>query len=389
MHSPLGSSPSIEGQGLPPLPLVRKQSRVAAMISGDRGKSRSGTLINADRIRARSGTVNRAPGTTGEEDICIRFWMPILFGLYDVIMTCDLEIRTKALTYLFDTLHAHGSIFSTGFWEILSKGVLFPIFDDMKQPSASTTMLNSKFANKEELSIWLSTTLIQALRRFLDLFTHFYDTIGFMTPNMLELLKVCLLHENEALSRIGSTCMQQLVEKNASKFDEKHWELVLNLYTGIFEETSPSFLFFNYNNNDSTLVDKFSFLNKPLGPPPDKKDFQKQISKCVIHLMVVQSLQDVLSSGSSDEVYKAIPSAQLLRAIDLFQSSYHLAHVFNESSDLRQALFKMGYMKQLPNLLKQETMSASAYLMFLMKIYSDTTEQRKEMRMKTQDRLIP
>jgi hypothetical protein len=30
-----------------------------------------------------------------EEDPHLRFWFPILFGLYEIIMTCDLEVRTR------------------------------------------------------------------------------------------------------------------------------------------------------------------------------------------------------------------------------------------------------------------------------------------------------
>lgn len=30
-----------------------------------------------------------------DEDPHLRFWFPILFGLYEIIMTCDLEVRTR------------------------------------------------------------------------------------------------------------------------------------------------------------------------------------------------------------------------------------------------------------------------------------------------------
>ena len=30
-----------------------------------------------------------------DEDPSLRFWFPILFGLYEIIMTCDLEVRTR------------------------------------------------------------------------------------------------------------------------------------------------------------------------------------------------------------------------------------------------------------------------------------------------------
>ncbi|KAJ3273363.1 guanine nucleotide exchange protein for ADP-robosylation factor [Terramyces sp. JEL0728] len=321
-----------------------------------------------------------------EEDICIRYWMPVLFGLHDLIMTCDLEVRTKALQFLFDTLKSHGEVFTTSFWEILTKGVLFPIFDDMKQTSVNTSILNSKFANKEELNVWLSTTLIQALRQFVELFTHYYSTLGFMLDGMLGLLKICILHENEALSRIGATCIQQLVEHNNSCFGEKDWALVCKTFQELFDETAPTFLFFNYT--EEIKDEKFAFLDRPLGPAPEKKEFQKQLARCVLHLHVVQTLQDVLATGPDDMVYKQVPSNTLILLLDCFRSSFHLAHVFNETIELRQALFKKGYMKNLPNLLKQETLCVNAYLMFLIKIYTDPSESRQEIKNSTQDKFI-
>ena len=122
---------------------------------------------------------------------------------------------------------------------------------------------------------------------------------------------------------------------------------------------------------------------------PDKKEFQKQIAKCAIHLMVIQTLQDVILAGQSDLIFKMIPNAELLNLLDVFQSSYEVARVFNESMELRQALYKQGYMKQLPNLLKQETISVNAYLTILIKVFSDTTPQKHELHERAQSRLVP
>jgi brefeldin A-inhibited guanine nucleotide-exchange protein len=260
----------------------------------------------------------------------------------------------------------------------------------MKQPAG---VLNSKFSNKEDLSVWLSTTLIQALRQFVDLFTFYHSALGFLIGNMFALLKICIIHENEALSRIGSTCIQQLIEKNASNFEMKSWEQVSQIFKELFDETAPTFLFFNYKGDqnetysDSKTVCDFSFLNKPLGPPPDRKEFQKQISKCVLHLLVAQTLHDVLATGPNDIVYKSLPNEQLLCLLSCFQSSYHMARGFNECLELRQCLFKMGYMKQLPNLLKQETQCANSYLSFLLKIYTDET--KRELETSTEEKIIP
>ena len=108
-----------------------------------------------------------------------------------------------------------------------------------------------------------------------------------------------------------------------------------------------------------------------------------------MHLLVIQTLQDIILAGPNDLIFKMIPNVVLLNLLDIFQSSYELAHVFNESMELRQALHKKGYMKQLPNLLKQETISVNAYLTLLIKIFSDATAQKQELHERAQSRLIP
>jgi brefeldin A-inhibited guanine nucleotide-exchange protein len=123
-----------------------------------------------------------------QDDIYFRLLFPILFGLYEVVMTCDLEVRTRGLTYLFETIKLYGDGFSRDAWEVITKGVLFPIFDDLKLSRQEHT----KFDNKEDMSVWLSTTLIQALRLFVDLFTSKLDQLSFCIDGLLDLLIICM-----------------------------------------------------------------------------------------------------------------------------------------------------------------------------------------------------
>ncbi|KAI7163789.1 hypothetical protein KC316_g12911, partial [Hortaea werneckii] len=62
---------------------------------------------------------------------------------------------------------------------------------------------------------------------------------------------------------------------------------------------------------------------------------------------------------------------------------------FNEDRDLRTRLFREGFMKQPPNLLKQESGSASVYVLILLRMYADTSEERAASRPETEAALIP
>lgn len=47
--------------------------------------------ISALPASVQAGAAKLSP----DEDPNIRYWFPILFGLYEIIMTCDLEVRTR------------------------------------------------------------------------------------------------------------------------------------------------------------------------------------------------------------------------------------------------------------------------------------------------------
>ncbi|CAG9951696.1 unnamed protein product [Clonostachys rosea f. rosea IK726] len=57
------------------------------------------------------------------------YWFPVLFAFHDVLMTGeDLEVRSNALEYFFDTLIKYGGGFPPEFWDILWRQQLYPIF---------------------------------------------------------------------------------------------------------------------------------------------------------------------------------------------------------------------------------------------------------------------
>jgi hypothetical protein len=85
----------------------------------------------------------------------LKLYHPLLSGLHEIVLTCDLEVRQKALTYLFETLKEVGKPFTPVDWSFVMRTIVFPIFEHIKTPT---------IGNPEEIEVWLSTTLIQALR---------------------------------------------------------------------------------------------------------------------------------------------------------------------------------------------------------------------------------
>ena len=147
-------------------------------------------------------------------------------------------MRSRALSYLFDTLIGYGSNFPQEFWDMLWRQLLYPIFMVLKSKSEMTKVLNH-----EELSVWLSTTMIQALRNMIKLFTHFFDALEYMLDRFLDLLALCICQENDTLARIGSNCLQQLILQNVQKFKPEHWSQIVKAFVELFHRTEATALF--------------------------------------------------------------------------------------------------------------------------------------------------
>ena len=129
-----------------------------------------------------------------------------------------------------------------------------------------------------------------------------------------------------------------------------------------------------------------SRATKPLGFSERRRIFRQIIVKCVLQLLLIETAHDLLQN---EEVYATIPPADLLRLMAELDHSYRFAKRFNADKDLRLALWKVGFMKQLPNLLKQESSSAATLVNVLLRMHSDTRPDHVAKRQETIDAFLP
>jgi brefeldin A-inhibited guanine nucleotide-exchange protein len=344
-------------------------------------------------------------GQSPSEDGMIRFWFPVLFGFYDIIMNGeDLEVRRLALDSLFMTLKTYGNSFPIEFWDTVCQELLFPIFAVLRSSQDL-----SRFSTQEDMSVWLSTTMIQALRDLVDLFTFYYDILERFLDGLLDLLCVCICQENDTLARIGTSCLQQFLENNARKLNTTRWECVASTFVKLFRTTTPHQLFdetlrVEIDGNTvelDTSADSTgqAILPAPLSPTSERSPsevkpslssrrrvFKQIIVKCVLQLLLIEMTNDLLRN---DAVYNTMPPDQLLRLMGVLDHSYQFARMFNDDKELRTGLWKVGFMKHLPNLLKQESSSASTLVHVLLRMYFDERMEHQSTRPQIAERLLP
>jgi brefeldin A-inhibited guanine nucleotide-exchange protein len=290
-------------------------------------------------------------------------------------------------------LKTHGTNFKIGFWQRICDEVLFPIFGVLRNKKDI-----SRFPSQEAMSVWLSTTLISALRSLIELFTVYFETLSTFLGGLLDLLCACICQgeqvawrrtrldsdsifpflENDTLARIGTACFQQLLEDNVKKLSPEKWELIVGTFIQLFSTTTARQLFDESLRAESTLPEdggeiaaqgeltsgKWLGLSFQLiqGPPyhhkvslatfsdaPEKlgpltasarrRIFQQIIVKCVLQLLLIETTHELLQN---DDVYNTIPAKHLLRFMTALDDSYEFARKFNADKELRLALWKVG-----------------------------------------------
>lgn len=378
------------------------------------------------------------------EDPYMRFWFPILSAFHDILMVGeDVEARNRALEYLFDTLVKYGESFPPSFWDTICRDLLFPIFTVLKSRSQMI-----QFNSQETVGLWLSTTMIKALRNLIALLKHYFNILERMLDGFLDLLVTCICQENDTIARIGSSCLQQLILQSVKKLSPLHWSKIVTAFVTLFETTTADALFTAAQNprtlssastvrpdlkggfisdtaieeepeddnvlkieglqssESDALEQQFMADANPQSPVTTELEdyrpqqlqqqpvvtaqrrrfFNKIITKCVLQLLMIETVSELFQN---DEVYNNIPSAELLRLMALLKKSFSFARKFNSDKELRMKLWREGFMKQPPNLLKQESGSASTYASILLRMYHDTKDERRKSRDAIEDALIP
>lgn len=382
-----------------------------------------------------------------EEDEFNNVWYPLMFSYHDIIMSSkDMEVRSMALTEMFECLVGYGSLFTVPIWTKICRLLIFPIF-------AVLTMHwdFDQFSSHEEVNVWLSTTLIQALRNSIALFTHYFESLVTLLPGFLDLLVSCICQENDTIARIGRSCLQQLIIENINKFSEADWVIIVDHFEKLFDLTTASELFesdplkkgrrqsilgkktapkieldkqknlnfdeiaketretVDFSNNGAEeeamadkMIRKVSQTDAEVAPKEVIKSnsniikndmIRKRLSvkntivvKCVLQLMIIELLSELFDNEKFRNNEK-INIEEMLRIVGMLEKSYTFSRDFNDDIGLRTRLVEAEVVDKIPNLLKQESSSAAVLIAVLFKLYFQTEDDKKN-NVKLMDKLM-
>eukprot|EP00835_Amoeboradix_gromovi_P000598 NODE_22_length_38364_cov_0.248661.p1 type:complete len:1377 gc:universal NODE_22_length_38364_cov_0.248661:12236-8106(-) len=279
----------------------------------------------------------------------------IVVSLCTIIISCDLEVRQRGVSILYDYLNN-----TSGLKSLIR--LLQPLFDELSND------------NDENRVIWLSTTFTTILRSHVELYSKYYNELEEELDMMLTLLKQCILHENEVIARLGTSCLMSLISNN---YKNIKWELIGALMVDLFKNTTAHELFTHFTHLQSATpnaspdasapaaVSNAATVTSPTSSSADLTLFQQVISQCVLQLLLIHLVDDMMKL---EDITNIMDKECIIQMCDCLQSSWEFAHEFNENEELRFNLWKAGFMKQRPNLHKQETTSIMSLIRLLLKL---------------------
>ncbi|PVV04477.1 hypothetical protein BB560_001020 [Smittium megazygosporum] len=330
----------------------------------------------------------------------MEFYLRSLFENLHQIVLCsdDLEIRSHALERCYAVATLKAKEMTPELWKYFFENIAFALFAEVKDG----TILSSKNSNADEVELWISTTLLKALRLMVGLFSFGFENeidLNVFIREFLVLLNSCICLDNETLSRIGAASMQDFVERGYKYFSTEIKSEITQLIASLLEQSRPELLF--------KLGSKIQYDESTVGDSDEL--YFKITMKCVLQLQLISSIADIFISPSfstrlsqyENPLYSEDIGAQqaeqaeemtlfglrtglpfrrspiinyfshrdLMQIFDSLDQSRVFAHKFNSNLSLRRRLVERGITPQLPSLLRQETNSSLIELLLLESLY--------------------
>jgi len=335
------------------------------------------------------GTPDDQGSVFTDNDQAQKCWFPILTGLAEVVNHPHVDVRTTALDVLFNTLERFGQLFSGSLWELIFRGVLLPIFNNVRS--------NEQGRKLQEDNEWLTSTCLHALTRLVTLFSNFFDRVSFFYRDFMILFVGCILQENQHLAFIGIDCLVQLISKNSTKWTSPMWNVIWTVFKYLIQanhceelltwgnqvptETLRSNELYEDDSQENSLVRNelhssqessldalLRELKRATSPKLRLYDVNVILGKLNVQIQLLTAIYDIASANLD-----ILDLEHLALVFDCLESAHAFAYSANNTLQIWKTTGKSGIMKLM---VKQESFSVHAYLGILFNLYASSSEDR-------------
>ena len=248
-----------------------------------------------------SASPGEQPVIDDNQAIWVRGWFPILFELSCIVITTKVDVRTRALSVMFEIIKINGSSFKPDWWTDLFQ-VIFRIFDYMKIPMSDSVDI----ADKSE---WMKNTCSLALHSIVEVFTQYFDMLGpILLSQFYHQLLWCVSQDDESLAVSAINYFGNLVSSNGLKFNDATWGSTTECFIGLIKSTKPDELLtwsppivtkapINQSPRRSSTVTTTASARDS---PDIAKFFLSIKCKCIVQLELIQIIDHIIfSPGAS------------------------------------------------------------------------------------------
>ncbi|ETV92066.1 hypothetical protein H310_13588 [Aphanomyces invadans] len=303
-----------------------------------------------------------------------RLWWPILTAL--ATLGCDKrpEVRQVSLDTLFGSLHLHGPKLSPGLWNIVFKGVLIPLINDLRQLETATSVDAGTAPPVKCCRV--------ALCQVVAIFGQFYDNIGFL-PELLFCLGACMTAEsNSGLACAAATTLENLLVSHGLKFPENVWGLIADEVRHVMAQIQPTWILSHAAADPSTASSPTADILSPMaqfrssnfeppGPPsfismypavmhalkfqfsvvPRNTSAEEGVHRptsgipSTTHLLVLLTLQSLLGNVLTTRLKSpmALSPGHASSLLTALKDSYVFARQVNDRLDIRTTCTRAGW----------------------------------------------
>eukprot|EP00117_Sycon_ciliatum_P018371 scpid7307/ scgid0207/ Brefeldin A-inhibited guanine nucleotide-exchange protein 2 len=166
-----------------------------------------------------------------EDRVWVRGWFPVLFELSCIISRCKLDVRTRALTVMFNIMKTYGASFLNHWWRDVFN-IIFRIFDNMKLPE-----------QQMEKTEWMTTTCPHTLMCIVDVFSQYFEVLApVLLDNLYSQFSWSAQQDNKELAIASLDCLESFVTTNGRHFSRLYWDKTVDCLEKIFSATLPQAL---------------------------------------------------------------------------------------------------------------------------------------------------
>ena len=266
-------------------------------------------------------------GISVDEEVLLRVCFPMLTGLSRIVMDARINVRTSALHTLFGIVRSHGHVYTPNLWRLIFRGVLFPIFDDVKYSGSESEFVDSE---------WLHTTCFTAFHLLVQVYSQYYEVLSpLVAVDLLELMRDSIEQADDSVGSIGITCFVEMIGLVGQRASAEEWERILTVLHRAFSHAELAEL-----RNPTDPADHAAGHAEFTVAAATAAGLARLKSKCSMQLQLMDALQALLDASRDKGI------ADIDAFVPRVEAEWHTLDELKSNAPLQLALTNAGWLPQ-------------------------------------------